>query len=375
MGIDGVQVISSYSGWLANLLMDLNLSNTGLDDEGFRIFLPALSGSKISGLTLNKNRLGFRADKSRVKENLSFAFSQSYLPSLLSLNLCDNGLGREGCESLSILLQREMSPLHYLSLCGDNNLDYECCFILSKALRNNKALEWLRLFDDYDVVSGITSTGWDHFLRLVCDDTSFASTINSNRTLIFLGPKDASVLPPLLQKMLEINDSRDWDVRAANRKSQKKILHAHFQGEFNIAPFLELDVKLIPHLLQWISQPFRFHGIGKAYMFNLGFQAFHRIIRNWNVAALFGFPTAECARINSHVQKLERDKIALQSRNALLESKNMLLESKVASLEDLVKKLQAENDLLKKEENAAHTEEYRKKRKRTSPEQTCDMVS
>ena len=89
-----------------------------------------------------------------------------------------------------------------------------------------------------------------------------------------------------------------------------------------------------------------------------GFLALHCIVRNWNLAELFGFPSAESQRIDSRAEELESNVAVLKSTNAMMEGNN-------ASLEELVRKLQIEVNVLKgglKERNA-NAESGQKKRR------------
>jgi len=113
--MNGVQLLAS------------NLRYTGLDG---RWRIEGLSPSTIEMLNLGSNRLGSGTD------NLPCAFREWDLPELNILHLDSSTLGRESCEAVSLILQKENAPLKLLSL-YNNDLDDEWFLIMAGALRNN----------------------------------------------------------------------------------------------------------------------------------------------------------------------------------------------------------------------------------------------
>ena len=116
-----------------------------------------------------------------------------------------------------------------------------------------------------------------------------------------------------------------------NRKQKaalRKIRYAHFQGDsFDLQPFLDMDVKIMPALLVWLannSSESCSCRLGKMYYF----------IQNWDVPVLFGFPSAESIRIGSRMSELEALVKKLRSENAESQAVNTQLKEEVQTLKE-----------------------------------------
>ena len=144
---------------------------------------------------------------------------------------------------------------------------------------------------------GITSVGWNHMLKLICNKTSINRTHISNHKLNNIGvnfvelaqtSRDLSEVSYQLKKFLEFN--RHGSVFPAVRK---KIMHIHFDGEpFDLQPLLDMDVKIMPHILLWFMEKSDFCEIRR-------FCNLYHLFRNWNIPVLFGFPSAERMRFET----------------------------------------------------------------------------
>ena len=277
----------------------------------------------LSKITLNKNLL---VSSNMYWDGLSNGLK--LLVNLKELHLNDNGIGRDGCRHLSELLKRENSPLKHLSL-RQNGIDDECVSILVKALESNTALETLDLYNN----GGVTNVGWDYVSNLICDKSSINSTHLSNHMLKSLGVADFAVQgsppspsePASVTAMLQINKTATSTKRAA----KEKVWQVYFQTNndpFDLQPLLDVDVKIMPHVLAYFAK----HQASQDAFPSEGIRMrkLYHVLHDWNVEALFGYPSAESLRIGSREKVLER---------------------KNTDLEALVKKLQAENDMLMRE--------------------------
>ena len=266
--------------WKNNLVV-LTLSRTNLSDSNLRALLPGLNGTRIRQLFLNNNCLGGVAtNKLRVKENLSYSFGRLEMPELEELYLIENELGREGCEALQYLLRNENSRLKHLSLFR-NQFDEGCCRILAEGLKDNSSLETMYIGDNgaNDEREPITPNGWEHFLHLVCDDSSIQRTYLSNHVIHDFGDVDSirvrpglaisSNLPLVLHEILKINASS----LSSARKGRRKVATVHFNGECNLK-LLQMKIQLMPHVLEFIGK-------------ECSLQALHHTIQN--TPALFNY--------------------------------------------------------------------------------------
>ena len=118
--------------------------------------------------------------------------------------------------------------------------------IFANALRNNHKLKALYLNDN-----DITAEGWTPFSKLLCDTSSVNKTYLSNHTLEDLGntryvrPQE---LPTDLAFSLELNSSSEDKGQVAMIKIMRH--HSHF----NVQPFLEWELKLLPLIICWLEK-------------------------------------------------------------------------------------------------------------------------
>ena len=308
---EGMQVLSSYLNHENCRVSELNLQSMDMDNTKLRRLLPMLQNStKLTCLNLNNNYLYVQdspLDELHLVTNLE------------ELYLGWNSLGIRGCEALANLLGNKDTKLRKLGLLA-NRLNNESCRILADGLKGNTTLKEMSLLSN----NGINFRGWKSFLQVVCDESSIENTCLSNHTLYNLGiVNDQRVLrgslsnvTSRLHAMLKINANHDY---TPHKKAQKKVAEMFFTDEYNLEPFLDIDVQITPRLLEWIGR-------------ECGIHAFHRFIRNWDVAILFGFP--------SRVKLLECE-------NERLQSKVASLEVEISAMKEMIEKLMKENDSLK----------------------------
>jgi hypothetical protein len=202
------------------------------------------------------------------------------MPELEELSLVENELGREGCEALQCLLRNKNTRLKHLSLFR-NNFDDGCCRILAEGLKDNCSLETMYIgSNDASEREPITSKGWEHFLRMVCDGSSIQRTYLSNHVIHDFGDVDSirvrptlaisSFIPLVIREILKINAS---SVSSA-RKGRRKVAKVHFNGEYNLESLLQMKIKLMPHVIEFIGK-------------ECSLQALHHFIRN--TPALFDY--------------------------------------------------------------------------------------
>ena len=247
--------------------------------------------------------------------HLMSGLSQLHL--LENLDLSKNHIGRDGCEALATLLEKENSVLKCLSL-TKTRIDNECISVIVNALRNNKTLEKLNLSKN----KRITESGWKCILDLICDSTSINSTYLSNHTLQGLGvdllrlaqSTNSSELQTVLCRLTRMLSNNEFCSAFAARR---KIWDTHFdECTFDLQPFLDMDVKIMPHLISWMTRNI-VRSCSNIYYF----------IKNWDVPVLFGFPSAESERIGSRITELESLVKKLRLKNTELREENQALKA------------------------------------------------
>ena len=108
-----------------------------------------------------------------------FSALETYnISNLKELILNNNNISREGCITISNLLQQEGSTLIELYMVH-TGIDDEGVEILANSLKHNKTLKKLLLSSN----DGITEEGRRAFLKLLVDVSSIGNTYNSNSTL------------------------------------------------------------------------------------------------------------------------------------------------------------------------------------------------
>ena len=60
---------------------------------------------------------------------------------------------------------------------------------------------------------------------------------------------EESLLPSDLTTLLLLNQE-NTNTKAARRK----ILNVHFYGDFNMQPFIDMDLKALPHAIAWMAR-------------------------------------------------------------------------------------------------------------------------
>lgn len=154
----------------------------------------------------------------------------------------NNQIPVAGWQSFFACLKTSNFAVKELYLQG-NNITDEAMFDLKNALDDNETLETLVL----EPLISITNIGWAHFRHLLCDRSSIMGIYASNHTLRNLGHQE---IPSDLHSLLLLNQSG-----SNNQVAREKILQHHFQnGETNIHEFLDMELKVMPNAISWMSR-------------------------------------------------------------------------------------------------------------------------
>ena len=253
-GIDlgGVRAMNSLAPFLSDnpSLREINLSNCNVGTATIDILTNALANRAAGTLTklfLDDNNLG--------DCNLDgLVTALSTCTKLISLSLCENGIGRRECAYLAQLLKSQESSLLTSFLRG-NLFDDEGIEILSASLTNNTKLRILDLHGN----NNISGSGWMTLLKLVCNTSSMAAVVESNHTLYGLGLCEGEMKAAIVSA-LDVNEANLLCASLKlNLRSQKlsvirqKMIWAHVaRGGIKFAGS-DIPIGVMPIILSWFG--------------------------------------------------------------------------------------------------------------------------
>lgn len=174
------------------------------------------------------------------------------------LNLAQNrGITVTGWRSFSTVLRNPNSLLETLNL-GFNSIDDDALVSFASSLANNSKLKEMSILS-----STTTFTRWDALSNALCNKSSIDATLKSNHTLERIDSRllwsvAESQLPSDLSALLWMNRAHT-KVKAARRK----IIKVHFSGKFSMQPFIDMDLKVLPHAISWMAKD----GFGRSPMY------------------------------------------------------------------------------------------------------------
>ena len=145
------------------------------------------------------------------------------LQDLQYLNLSGNNIGREGCITISNLLQQEGSTLTEVLLLGTGMGDEEA-ELLATSLKHNTTLESLYLQNN-----NITEKGKRAFLKLLVDVSSIESTYNSNHTLT--DTKDPNQIQSLINSACKMNLNKQYE--SSHSADRAKVIENQLMGVYS----------------------------------------------------------------------------------------------------------------------------------------------
>ena len=215
----GLAALASLVSKPNSSLIHLNLRHCSLDDVGAGILASALGrNSTIQHLNLAQNR----------------------------------SITVTGWRSFSAVLQNPNSVLETVNL-GFNSIDDDTLVCFANSLINNSKLKELFLDNgQYGQYNTTAITRWDALPNVLCNKSSIDATSNSNHTLqrIFQRWNVAeSQLPSDLSTLLLLNR-----VHTKVEAARLKIIKAHFSGDFCMQPFIDMNLKVLPHVIAWMAK-------------------------------------------------------------------------------------------------------------------------
>ena len=254
----GVEGIRSMIPLLQNSLNLSTLyldSNRNINSECFGLVVSALHGKSVADLFVGDCNI---TDISALETH--------NLPNLRELILNENNIGKEGCQIMANLLQKEGSTLTEVFLI-DTGIDDEGTELLATSLKHNTTLKKLNLCN-----KGITAKGHRAFLKLLVDVSSIGNTYNSNSTLtecslIEYGAPN-SEMQVLINSACKMNRMNSNPGRAKvikyqlNSRNRKKL--CELQGiEYSTNNIADVEPILLPKILALIGDR---HGQSELYI-------------------------------------------------------------------------------------------------------------
>ena len=162
-----------------------------------------------------------------------------------------------GWRALSTVLQNHNSALEKVDI-GYSSINDDALVSFEDSLMHNNKLKELIL----DSTEHINFIRLEAFSNILCKQSSIDATFNSNHTLqkVFEYSVVESNLPSDLRALLQLN-RENTKTEAARRK----ILQVHFSGSFNMQPFIDMDLTVLPHAVAWMARDE--HGSSLLYQF------------------------------------------------------------------------------------------------------------
>ena len=262
-GIEGVRSMIPLVQNSPNLTTLYMGANTNINTECFDALISALHGRPIEKL------YSYQCNITDIS-----ALDRYNLPNLQTLNLSSNKIGRDGCITLSNLLQKEGSNLTALILRSVNFGDDEV-EIIAASLKHNTKLKEL-----YLPGNNLTNEACVVFLKLLANITSIESTYTSNYTLTtcelngdFDKAHAKAINDACKENRLISSDPKAAGPHAAGRAKvikyqlnslmRKKLCELQGVEYSSIGYiFVDMEVNLLPHILALIG---RVHGHSEFY--------------------------------------------------------------------------------------------------------------
>jgi len=210
IGIEGIRSMLPF------LLNSPNLSNidfsrnNNFNSECFELLVSTLNGKAVKELYFYDCNI----------TNIS-ALDTYNLPNLKEVNLGNNNIGRDGCITISNLLQKKGSTLAKVVLINTGMGDEEA-ELLASSLKHNTSLKELYIDNN-----NITERGQVAFLKVLNDVSSIENTYNSNYTL-----KECRLIGHFSRSRLQafVNSACRVNISSTN-PGRTKVIRSHLNSQ------------------------------------------------------------------------------------------------------------------------------------------------
>ena len=298
------------------------LDSTNVCDEGVRL----LSEIEIEYLSLeNCNFVG--------DIGVGHLLSSRNSVMLVELDLTGIDFGRRGFESMARFLGRGDTAIKkFFANCNQNQGEYAKMIVNALSSNNSSKLELISLHE-HGGTRGLLSQRRDPILavheevgKLLCDTTSFETICQSNHHLEWHDVRSIlqfnyNIIGFETSSIVGINERRRERGATTVQILRSKLRSFYFRGEFDLQPFYDIDVNLMPYLLQLVTRKNESLeyietnegdlGRGGYYEVCIGdLASIYRIIRNVHMPELFEYPRlveikeSEVAAMKEQIQQL-----------------------------------------------------------------------
>lgn len=309
----------------ASTLVYLTLNQNNLDSDSAVQIIDALKWRSadnyvhIKELHLEHNRIGDRG-----MQHLLAAENSKYINKLC---LHDNDqLKRVGRNAIFNFLKREGNAITQF---GVDIKEAKYAKQLLESISNDSKLERFVM----DCAIGTKSAKCVMLLKpvlqqLICNTTSFESLCESNHVLGDIGTHFYRYNSGDVDDAMEINARSECTI---NQRLRCKLKYYYFKGEFDIQPFIDLDVNLMPYLLGILTRTEvraydHYDDIDSERYFTVGskdLNSVYRIVRSCHVPELFNFPSSEVriSLLTSETKELKESNAKLKAEISELKSR------------------------------------------------------
>ena len=305
LGKCGINELTLTSGIIESLtsfpnLLKLDVSHNQIRTNGLDVLVKSLSGTPIEDLNIACCGI----------EDISSLKGTRKCMRLKKLNINNNLIRTEDAhETLSILLGKGHPKLYLIDL-GRCGIRDDLIELVSPSLAQNKSLKFLRLHNHgvgSNSANAIGRRGAMALINVAHNSSSFKATLASNHTIMKIsieGPYAAQVADAT---MINLVGQRSLPARAR----QKYVSHLSSNTNHDMSPFMEINIKLIPHLLAKITGA------------RLGWRGGGHRTSTLNLTAMYNIWTC----------KMFIDRVETASQLNNLQARNECLTAKVVELE------------------------------------------
>ena len=298
----------------ADNLSHLELNDLVMGRLEVEILVSALTGAQLK--TLKLSGLFTSSPNDGGVDSLGTLLSSMNVSRLKTVDIVDcNATARGTCDGLANIIRNNLSKLEIINLDG-NEINDECVSVLCQSLKHNTSVHTIHLND----MDEITDGGWKLFKTLVFDRSSIESVYLSNHTLREIKghpqePYDPAYINKIpghttktyLKVIRFLTNDRYYDL--ANGTWERSVVWELGDDCFNIQPFVDYDVEIMPYVLGFFGKKAQSEVCNNFVYKPLFF--IYQLLRLWDVPTLFGFGSAEKARLSAEMNVLKKENQSL----------------------------------------------------------------
>ena len=299
----------------ADSLSHLDLNDLVMGRLEVDVLVSALAGAQLK--TLKLSGLSTSSPNDGGVDSLGALLSSMNVARLKTIDIVDcNATARGTCEGLANIIRNDLSKLDLINLDG-NPINDECVSVLCQSLKHNDSVRTIHLHD----MDEITDDGWKLFKNLVFDKSSIENIYLSNHNLQDIKGHPSYPLfdPAYINKMPGHTGDRAYlkVIRFLTNDRFYDTYNGGWQRSiwelgddcFNIQPFVEYDVEIMPYVLGFFGKKAQSEICNNFVYKPLFF--IYQLLRLWDVPTLFGFGSAEKARLSAEMNVLKKENQSL----------------------------------------------------------------